>query len=391
MPKKISLLRKNTLYFLSLFNAITLPLIVILFVVFIFLDVPLKYLFWFIAVYTLSKWVSIMLSTEDNAKKDYDVPKEYSYIWLAIVNVMVLIFLSLLIDRYELHAYSIETYSLALLMVNGAFLEFTYHFISHFMNTRSGAWVGRTLLLLVWVGIWIFGMNMMRSSPPPTVPSTPKKTFSEVTGIISTIDTSVDEESDNATPLSGSQVANISEPITVVANTTSEKPKKNTSPEANEVSGTLNTLSDLQANWIRIDSIESVDGRATATLKDGKITVQVVKPEATTTGALVTDGWKVRSSIQRKKGAGWLQWVVISAPYALPVSGTHATYQSIILTADWASWIFFTIDGSEPSCDGKWLVETITDKKVITVKAISCFWDNKIRWPIAIYWYTLGN
>jgi hypothetical protein len=463
MQKKPSTLKKNILYFLALFNYITFPIIVILFVVFILIDIPLKYLFGFIVVYAISYTTSLLFETKETSSPE-KLPQWYIYISLLGVNTIILLFLTLLIGRYELDEYRLIIYSLALGIMNGLFFEFTYHFISRFMKTSSGAWVWRTLLLFIGAGIGILGVNVMRVSPPPTVATTPQKTSSEVTGVLSTVDPNAPVEeivtpqeettasqseillswstSDEVWPWdtitrgiwigdNGTDVRRIQEFLaktpyytggvtgtydTLTATALNQYIKDKTwdefnrleiwniklatlkwisTPKApsqeNEVTGTLTTEKDTSG--IQIDSIESLDGKATATVKDGKITVQVINPPSsvTNTGTTVTDGWKIHSSIARKSGGGGLQWVVISAAVALPMAGIHTSYQSIILTADWASGIFFTTDGSEPNCDGKWLTDAVIDSSTLILKTISCFGGNRIRWPVASYTYMLGR
>lgn len=140
MPSKTSTLRKNILYFLSLFNAITLPLLVILFVVCILIDIPLKHLFGFIATYVVTKSLSLIYDSKPPIPYR-SLPERYLFLSLAGVNLITLVFLSLFIERYAVTAYQWYIYGSAVLIINILFFEFYYHFISRFMQTKPGNWV----------------------------------------------------------------------------------------------------------------------------------------------------------------------------------------------------------------------------------------------------------
>ena len=75
------------------------------------------------------------------------------------------------------------------------------------------------------------------------------------------------------------------------------------------MTGQLTPLAELEAQGIHIDSIESVDGRANAQLKDGEIVVQVVNPADIEPVSVPSSGtgWYIRSSIKKTGGGGPLQ------------------------------------------------------------------------------------
>lgn len=142
------------------------------------------------------------------------------------------------------------------------------------------------------------------------------------------------------------------------------------------------------SGWVKINTIQSMNSWATASIEDGKIVVQVIAPEKNDNSSNI---WEVRSVLKNIKWAGWLQWVVISTPKANPRAWTYDTYQSIVFSADWASWIFLTTDGSDPTCEWKWLTKFIRKTDSISIKAISCFGWNRIRWPISIHNFSIKN
>jgi hypothetical protein len=335
---------------------------------------------------------------------------------------------------------------------------------------------------LVFVGIGIYGINNLRYSWKPLTNTPPKKTTSEVTWVISTIDPNLQEEAPwpwNTVKRwiwvgdTGEDVKRIQQYLSdesyytggisgtydiTTANAINTYLKDKTgesfgrpefweqkmtalrslppSPEKvwntplvqtgawgtpvspvvttqkSEVSGTISTQP--KPNNITIDGITSLDGKATAVVKDGRITIQVINPEWTTpttptpissvqsgtttststttyTSTPANTSWNIRTSVSSGAWGGWLRWVVISAPVALPRSGTYQNHETIVLSAEGSSGIFFTIDGSDPSCNGQWSTELSTSATSFTLKAISCFGGNRVRWPIASYTYTLGK
>lgn len=167
-----------------------------------------------------------------------------------------------------------------------------------------------------------------------------------------------------------------------------ELSSKNTLPiqsNGNEATGTITT----GGSWdIQINSIESMDGWATATIQDWKIVVEVISNKENTSPS---DNWEVQSVLKNARWGGGLQGVVISAAKPTPASGSYKNYQSITFSAEWASGIFFTADGSDPSCQWKWITKLIRKSDTITIKAISCYGWNKIRWPISSYTFTLNK
>jgi hypothetical protein len=203
---------------------------------------------------------------------------------------------------------------------------------------------------LVFVGIGIYGINNLRYSWKPLTNTPPKKTTSEVTWVISTIDPNLQEEAPwpwNTVKRwiwvgdTGEDVKRIQQYLSdesyytggisgtydiTTANAINTYLKDKTgesfgrpefweqkmtalkslppSPEKvwntplvqtgawgtpvspvvatqkSEVSGTLSTQP--KPSNITIDGITSLDGKATAVVKDGRITIQVINPEWTT-------------------------------------------------------------------------------------------------------------
>lgn len=69
--------------------------------------------------------------------------------------------------------------------------------------------------------------------------------------------------------------------------------------------------------------------------------------------------------------------IVITAPTANPVAGTYTSAQSVMLSADCASSIRYTVDGSTPSCSGEGnstvFSSPIDVSSSLTIQAISCY------------------
>lgn len=83
--------------------------------------------------------------------------------------------------------------------------------------------------------------------------------------------------------------------------------------------------------------------------------------------------------------------VVISAPTAIPGSGTYSAGQVVTLIVTGASSIHFTTDGSNPSCsDNKIYSGPFSVNSSQTVNAISCY-PNEIASTIASYSYTISS
>lgn len=407
-------MKKKILYFLSLFNTLSLVVIGILFVVFILQDIPLKYLIGLIVIYSITQTLALILgswNTQRAPSQKYDSPPHRSnhFLPLFVANLILIALLELLIGRYQLDAYRWYIMSGGILWINGIFFEVFGGYISRWFRTRAGLWIVRTFLLIVSAGVIITLWNTFSHSPLPEIQKPPRHTSSEVTGTLSTIDPN---SSSIETPIitwpldivnrsislwdTGADIADLQHylrnsgyytgMISWVYDTDTassfvryirENPVKDTSSWwSNEVTGTLTTHS-----WISIDSIESIDGGATARIENGQIIVEVLPQQSIPSTSTM---WQIQSSIT-KIGWGWLQGVVISAPVSTPRAGSYTTYQSITLSAEWASGIFFTIDGSEPTCSGKWYTKLETPEKTFTLKAISCFGGNKIRGPISTH------
>ena len=93
---------------------------------------------------------------------------------------------------------------------------------------------------------------------------------------------------------------------TTVQTGTTIDTKKPETPLGNEATGTLTTKPDT--NTITVDSITSLDGKATAVVKDGQITIQVINQDTTTPSqtssttqgqpsTVVKTTWNIRTSI----------------------------------------------------------------------------------------------
>jgi len=431
--------RKKLGRFFSLFSTITLIITIIVFFVFILQGIPLKYIIGFLFTYTLMRVLALVLNQwHDTSEKHTEDLKKYTVPLFAGINIVTLGLLILLIERYQLSAYRIHILSISCIILNIILLEYTSHYISHFIRTHIGTWVIRTLLLLIFSWGMILTYNTLREIPwwSATLTSKPQKTSSEITGVLTTIDPTKSADTIRSSPiwpwnsltrsigigntgtdvlaiqtflqetgyLTGSLSSNYDSSTATALNryirdTTGEvftRPEfgtmkltllKSLSPSTNsEATGTLSTPTTGKDN-IRIDSIDSVDGMATAKIENGKIVVQVISPTEWAKPSS-TNSWQIQSSVTNNGGAGGLKWVVISAPLATPRGWSYDQYQSITLSAEGASGIFFTIDGSDPSCQGKWSTTLTSKQKTIQVKAISCFWGNRIRGPISSYTFT---
>lgn len=437
---------KKILWFLKIFNLITLPLIILLFVVCIYKNIPLKYLFGFIAIYGITMSISLIFDTKKHIQKN--IIQEYEYGFLIGINIFIYILLSILINKYQLETYRWYIYLIAVMLINGFYIEFHKKYISKFfmkcLISSLGRWIIHTTFLLLASGVIFMIWNSITGTRVPNR----EKTSSEVTGVISTVDSTVSWEmvtvkNDERVPWesmwrflgignSGEDVLSIQKYLTekwyytwalsgnydtqtamaintYIGETTGEvftRPEfgamklaflrklsseenpiseKSSSFTGNEATGTLITNGTW---WIAINSIESVDGGASATIQNGKIVVQVINKNTTESNS---DNWEVQSILKNARWAGWLQGVVISAAKPSPTAGSYDKYQSITFSADGASGIFFTADGTEPTCQGKWLTKLIRQTDTITIKAISCFWWNKIRWPLSTYTFTLNK
>lgn len=417
----------------------------ILFIICIIEDIPLKYLFSFIAIYSVTMSISLVLDSKRNREKN--LLDEHQYLVLAGVNIITYIVLSLLINRYELDEHRWVIYLVALAILNIAYIESKNKYISkitlRILKNSIGSWVLRTFLLIFASGIVFVIWNTLTEV---NVPNASKHRSSEVTGILSTIDPSVsgeivESQVEEKMPWeslgrflgignSGEDVLSIQKYLsekgyytgslngnydeetarainTYIGETTGEvftRPEfgamklaflRELSIENNDANTQANiwqeatwTLSTAESGAIQINSIESMDNWATASIQDGKIVVQVVSASETVSKS---DNWEVQSVLKNARWSTGLQWVVISAAKPIPASGSYKDYQSITFFAEWASGIFFTADGSDPSCQWKWLTKLIRKSDTIIIKAISCYWWNKIRWPISSHTFMLNK
>lgn len=72
------------------------------------------------------------------------------------------------------------------------------------------------------------------------------------------------------------------------------------------------------------------------------------------------------------------QVVVVIPPTANPPAGVYASRQDVVLSADGASSIHYTFDGTAPSCDSQTYYQgvPIPVGESLTIKALSCYADN---------------
>lgn len=75
-----------------------------------------------------------------------------------------------------------------------------------------------------------------------------------------------------------------------------------------------------------------------------------------------------------------LSAIVITVPSANPVAGTYTSAQNVTLSAEGASSIHYTTDGSTPNCSGEGGGTVFSSPVVVsaslTIKALSCYSDN---------------
>jgi hypothetical protein len=83
--------------------------------------------------------------------------------------------------------------------------------------------------------------------------------------------------------------------------------------------------------------------------------------------------------------------VVIAPPVASPVAGSYTSAQSVGLTADGATHIYYTIDGTTPACPstGTLYSSPISVASSLTINAISCYPQSKSS-TVATYAYTIN-
>jgi hypothetical protein len=69
--------------------------------------------------------------------------------------------------------------------------------------------------------------------------------------------------------------------------------------------------------------------------------------------------------------------IIIVSPTASPVPGTYTSAQNIVLTANGATSIRYTTDGTEPNCSTETTYHVaIPVSESLTIKAISCYPNN---------------
>src|ERR1035437_2915292 len=83
--------------------------------------------------------------------------------------------------------------------------------------------------------------------------------------------------------------------------------------------------------------------------------------------------------------------VVIAPPVASPVAGNYTSAQSVGLTADGASNIYYTTDGTMPACQATGILYSspVSVSSSLTINAISCYPQSKSS-TVAIYAYTIS-
>jgi hypothetical protein len=83
-------------------------------------------------------------------------------------------------------------------------------------------------------------------------------------------------------------------------------------------------------------------------------------------------------------GTPTVNGTVTVPPTALPVTGTYALPQNVILTATGSSSIHYTTDGSSPTCStGTVYAGAISVSSSEVITAISCYQDN-ISYPLLV-------
>lgn len=79
--------------------------------------------------------------------------------------------------------------------------------------------------------------------------------------------------------------------------------------------------------------------------------------------------------------------VVVSSPIANPGAGVYASAQSVTLTADGATSIYYTTDGTNPTCStGNLYSGAIAVSSSEPIEAISCY-PNNASSTVAVYLY----
>ena len=83
--------------------------------------------------------------------------------------------------------------------------------------------------------------------------------------------------------------------------------------------------------------------------------------------------------------------VVIAPPVANPTAGSYTSAQSVGLTADGASNIYYTTDGTAPACPATGILYSspISVVSSLTINAISCYPESKSS-TVATYAYTIN-
>ena len=89
-------------------------------------------------------------------------------------------------------------------------------------------------------------------------------------------------------------------------------------------------------------------------------------------------------------GGGGIDGVLTSPPIATPGAGTYGSAQSVTLTASGATSIYYTTDGSNPTCStGNLYAGAITVSSSEPIEAISCY-PNNASSTVAVYLYGIN-
>jgi hypothetical protein len=98
----------------------------------------------------------------------------------------------------------------------------------------------------------------------------------------------------------------------------------------------------------------------------------------------------VTGDLSTDVGSNTVSGVVVSAPIANPPAGAYASTQNVTLTADGASSIDYTIDGTTPTCStGNTYSIPISVSSSEPIEVISCYPDN-VSSTVASYLYTIN-
>ena len=105
---------------------------------------------------------------------------------------------------------------------------------------------------------------------------------------------------------------------------------------------------------------------------------------------LRVDASEFTGTVSTGVNSGSVGGTVIAAPSALPVAGTYTSTQNVVLTANGATSIRYTTDGTEPSCSTETVYHVpIPVSQSLTIKAISCY-PNDVSSPISTFDYIIS-